>query len=173
MAEDDPHGPNRSRLQPFVALPRTARRRRARIKATLRHGLTNASIQSCNTQLRLLHRNVFSFSPAHPGPPHRPAGQPAASVRPQVRCPPDPRSRLPGYRAARNARLSAPKRCDEKCCCVNTRRGRACVPVASSGERQFAQRFASIGRMRPRIARCSRPGRIAKTLPYRRPWTIR
>lgn len=52
---------SRSRLQPFVALARTVRRHRARIEATLRHRLTNARIEACNTQLRLLHRIAFGF----------------------------------------------------------------------------------------------------------------
>jgi len=51
----------RSRLAPFVQLARTIRRHRARIEATLHHRLTNARIEACNTQLRLLHRIAYGF----------------------------------------------------------------------------------------------------------------
>ena len=50
---------SRSRLQPFVALAQTVSRHRARIEATLRHRLTNARIEPCNSKLRLLHRVAF------------------------------------------------------------------------------------------------------------------
>jgi len=45
----------------LVALARAIRRHRERIAAALRHRLTNARIEACNTQLRLLHRIAFGF----------------------------------------------------------------------------------------------------------------
>jgi transposase len=52
---------SRSRLPAFVKLARTIRRYRPRIQATLTHGLTNAIVESRNTQLRLLTRVAHGF----------------------------------------------------------------------------------------------------------------
>ena len=51
----------RSRLPAFVKLARTLKAYRERIDATLQHGLTNARIEACNTQLRLLTRIAYGF----------------------------------------------------------------------------------------------------------------
>lgn len=51
----------RSRLAPFVKLSRSIRAHRARIEASLRHGLSNALVEGKNTQLRLLHRIAHGF----------------------------------------------------------------------------------------------------------------
>jgi transposase len=52
---------SRSRLKSFVKLARSIRRYRERIEATLQHGLTNAIVESRNTQLRLLTRVAHGF----------------------------------------------------------------------------------------------------------------
>jgi transposase len=51
----------RSRLEPFVKVARSIRECRAGIEASLRHGLSNALIESTNTKLRLLTRMAFGF----------------------------------------------------------------------------------------------------------------
>lgn len=56
----------RSRLQPFVQLGRTIRRHLPGIEAAIRHGLSNARVESANTRIRLLHRLAFGFHSAQP-----------------------------------------------------------------------------------------------------------
>jgi transposase len=51
----------RCRLQPFVELGRQIRRHLPEIRAALRHGLSNARVESANTRMRLLHRMAFGF----------------------------------------------------------------------------------------------------------------
>jgi transposase len=54
----------RSRLPTFVNLARRIAAQRARIEATLQHGLSNALIESVNTKVRLLTRVAFGFHSA-------------------------------------------------------------------------------------------------------------
>jgi len=56
----------RSRLEPFVDLGRRVRRHLPGIEAALRHGLSNARVESANTRIRLLHRLAFGFHSAQP-----------------------------------------------------------------------------------------------------------
>jgi transposase len=51
----------RCRLEPFTKLARSIKEYRSRIEATLLHGLSNAIVESRNTQLRLLHRIAHGF----------------------------------------------------------------------------------------------------------------
>ena len=50
-----------ARLAPCVRLARTVRQHRGRIAHTLQHRLTNARVEACNTQLRLLQRIAHGF----------------------------------------------------------------------------------------------------------------
>lgn len=52
---------SRCRIPAFVKLGRRVRRHRAKIVATLEHGLSNALIESTNTKIRLLTRMAFGF----------------------------------------------------------------------------------------------------------------
>jgi transposase len=54
----------RCRIAPFVKLARTIKDRLADIEATLRHGLSNARLESTNTRIRLLTRMAFGFHSA-------------------------------------------------------------------------------------------------------------
>lgn len=56
----------RCRIEPFVKLARTITEHLDDIKATLRHGLSNARIESANTRIRLLIRQAFGFHSASP-----------------------------------------------------------------------------------------------------------
>jgi transposase len=56
----------RCRLEPFVELGRRIRRHLPGIEAALRHGLSNARVESANTRIRLLHRLAFGFHSAQP-----------------------------------------------------------------------------------------------------------
>jgi transposase len=51
----------RCRLDPFMKLARSIKEYQSRIEATLTHGLSNAIVESRNTQLRLLHRIAHGF----------------------------------------------------------------------------------------------------------------
>jgi transposase len=55
---------SRCRIPAFVKLGQRIRRHRAKIIATLEHGLSNALIESTNTKIRLLTRMAFGFQ--HP-----------------------------------------------------------------------------------------------------------
>ena len=52
---------SRCRIPVFVKLGQRVRRHRAKIIATLEHGLSNALIESTNTKIRLLTRMAFGF----------------------------------------------------------------------------------------------------------------
>src|SRR5690606_16542905 len=52
---------SRSKLPAFVRLARTIRKYRQRIQATLAYGLTNATLEGKNSQLRLLNRVAHGF----------------------------------------------------------------------------------------------------------------
>ncbi len=54
----------RSRLEPFVKLSRSIRKRRADVYAALRHGLSNGRVESGNTKIRLIIRRAFGFHSA-------------------------------------------------------------------------------------------------------------
>jgi transposase len=56
----------RSRIPAFVKLTRRIVRHRAKIVATLLHGLSNALIESTNTKIRLLTRMAFGFHGPEP-----------------------------------------------------------------------------------------------------------
>ncbi len=56
----------RSRISAFVELGRKVRKNLPGIEAAMRHGLSNALIESTNTKLRVLHRMAFGFKkPEH------------------------------------------------------------------------------------------------------------
>lgn len=55
------HWASRSKLPAFVKLARTIRKFRQRIQATLAYGLTNATLEGKNSQLRLLNRVAHGF----------------------------------------------------------------------------------------------------------------
>ena len=54
----------RSRLDAFVKLSRSIRKRRKAIVAALRHGLSNGRVESMNTRIRLIIRRGFGFHSA-------------------------------------------------------------------------------------------------------------
>jgi transposase len=56
----------RSRLKPFVKLQRSILQHRSAIIDAIRHGLTNARVESVNTRIRLLTRIAFGFHSATP-----------------------------------------------------------------------------------------------------------
>jgi transposase len=56
----------RSRIPAFVKLARRITKHRAKIVATLEHGLSNALIESTNTKIRLLTRMAFGFHGPEP-----------------------------------------------------------------------------------------------------------
>lgn len=51
----------RYHLRPFMKLARTITERRKRIVASIRHGLSNASVEPINTQIRLIVRRAVGF----------------------------------------------------------------------------------------------------------------
>jgi transposase len=51
----------RCRLPPFVKLARTITEQREGIVAAIRHGLSNARVETINAQIRLIARRAFGF----------------------------------------------------------------------------------------------------------------
>ena len=55
----------RCRIEPFVQLAKSIAKHRDAIRDALRHGLSNARLESANTKVRLLTRVAFGFHSAH------------------------------------------------------------------------------------------------------------